>query len=312
MEDLLRIVADDYERAQKARIAKGEQIRAIAQGRDEREGGKYLERLGYLPVSRNGKEVETAADALLNAILKAETDEPMPYMASSYRLAHRAERLAFSAMKPALESHPAWEWMGAVRGVGPTLAAKLLARLDIDKARNGSSFHAYCGLATVPGQRWKCSACGWVGIFPATYAVTGKHKSCKTLAAKVSDHEDGVRAAQPKSAAGEKATYDRYAKKVCYLLGSQFLKAGEASFYATEYRRKRAFYDAERPGWEDGRKHYSALRAAEKLFLSHLYEAWCIAIGREPVAPYPEMMGHQDIISAAEVLDWEEAKKQAA
>lgn len=307
---ILRLLSDDYSAAQTRRVARGEQIRAIAQGRDQQQGGEYLKRLGYLPVVRGEKEVKTAADVLLAAILKKQTDEPNAYLATSYRRDWEAERAAFAEMEPALEQHPAWAWMGQVRGVGPTLGAKLLSRLDIDKADSASSFVLYCGLSTVPGQEWWCAKCGYVGIFPETYTVTGRHKGCKELAVRRRGSEAGIRAAMPKAERGEKRGYDAFAKKTLYLLATSWLKAGGKSFYNKVYRDKVAYYDRERPGWEKGRKHYSALRAAEKLFLNHLFEAWCLAIGREPKAPYAEqVLGHTGLVSPVEVLEWEERAK---
>jgi hypothetical protein len=307
--DLLRIIADDYDQSQRVRVGKGEQIRAIAQGRDQQDP-TYLASLGFYPVMKGDKEVASGADLLLKAILKGETDEPHHYLASAYRAAYASERAAFNTMGEALADHPAWSWMSQVRGVGPTLGAKLLSRLDLDRADNASSFWCYCGLATVPGQQWKCDSCGYVGIFPATHQVTGKHKGCKNLAHLTAGPDDGVRAAQPRAEKGQKRGYDAFAKKTMYLLASSWLKAGPASFYNHLYRTKVSFYERERPGWEKGRRHYSALRHAEKVFLSHLYEAWCEAVGRVPKPSYVEStMGHE-VVRASEVMEWEERMRK--
>lgn len=342
----LRILADDYEQAQRRRVARGEQIRAIVQGHDQQEGGVYLSGLGFLPVVRPPKtpddepvEVKSAADLLLEAIKRGDTDEPSSYLARTYRQDWERERLAFSEMGGVLESHPAWEWMRQIRGVGPTLGAKLLSRLDLDLANNSSSFMAYCGLGTVPGQRWECGECGWVGIFPKTHKVTGKHKgktkeegkTCKTLAVCTHVNPEGVhrndmsdedqspfegilfadiRAAQPRAEKGQKRSYDAFAKKTMYLLAVSFLKAGPRSYYGKVYREKRAFYETQRPGWDDARSHFAALRTAEKVFLSNLYEAWCKAEGRTPVDPYVKTeLGHE-VVTAEEVLEWEAAKRE--
>lgn len=310
--NLLRIIADDYDQAQRSRIAKGEQIRAIAQGRDQQSAGVYLSSLGFLPVVRGDKTVKTAADVLLESILKNKTDEPHIYLASSYRNSYTMERNSFDHMSEALEKHVAWvEWLQHVRGIGPTFGAKLLSRLDLDQANNGSSFWCYCGLSTVPGQRWQCSTCGYVGIHPATHNVTGKHKGCKSLATLTHTSSDGIRAAQPRSERGVKRTYDAFAKKTLFLIASGFLKSGKKSFYNKIYREKRAYYERERQGWEKGRIHLSALRTVQKLFLSHLYEAWCIAEGRKPVPSYAAaVLHHEGIVSAADVLQWEERAKE--
>ena len=314
--ELLRIIADDYDQAQRGRVAKGEQIRAIIQGRDQQEGGGYLKILGFedqLKKDDPEKVHKSAADFLLDAVLRDETNEPHPYLARAFRTSWDMERQAFKEMSVTLETHPVWPWMNAVRGVGPTIGAKLLARLDIDLAHNASSFWAYCGLTTVPGQRWECGTCGYVGIHPEDYEVTGKHKGCKALAEKTHGANDGIRAALPRAKKGEKRGYDAFAKKTCFLLASSWLKAGPKSFYNRVYREKVGYYERERAGWEKGRRHFSAMRVAEKLFLSHLYEAWCDAIGKEPGECYAQKyLMHDGIISANEVLEWEEAQKAAA
>ncbi len=183
---------------------------------------------------------------------------------------------------------------------------------------------------TVPGQRWQCGDCGYVGIYPATYNVTGVHAGCPHKATLTDVHPESgiplvpseglhppemsnIRAAQPKPPRGEKATYDAYAKKVMYLAATSWLKSGPKSFYQRVYRDKVAYYERERPGWSKGRRHYSALRVAEKLFLSHLYEAWSKAIGREPVECYASKhLNHDGISTPEEVLEWEARASQAA
>lgn len=44
------------------------------------------------------------------------------------------ERMLAREMARRVAEHPAWPWLERVRGVGPTLAARLLARLRIDRA----------------------------------------------------------------------------------------------------------------------------------------------------------------------------------
>ena len=52
--------------------------------------------------------------------------------------------------------------------------------------------------------------------------------------------------------------------------------------------------EVERPGWADGRKHLTALRAAEKLFLSHLWQVWRTALGLPVGEPYAHgELGHE-------------------
>lgn len=307
----LRFLADNYEQAQSLRVETGERIRAVVQGRDntfiaigdiiapEDEGDEHL----WL----DGEGVSRTADQVLTAIQNGHTPGPVPMLGRSHHRYWREERETYADMIRALHSHPAWSWLDRVRGIGPTLGCKLLARFDATKAQYASSFWAYAGLSTVPAEEYRCSTCSLVCAWPVGYNVTGKHKAlgstanCKGVLEKVRGPEDGVRASQPRSARGEKATYDAYAKKVMYLVATSFLKAGGP--YEEFYRRERAKAEVERPGWADGRKHYLALRKTQKLFLSHLWQVWREAIG----LPTPDTWamahgGHDSKIEPSEMV----------
>ena len=329
--EMLRIVADDYDQAQRVRVAKGEQIRSIVRGvdlavvgpqyadfRQRLRAAKVGDRvsLGTLsvrvkPSTANRHLTETQAlkhviDVLLKHIKQGDTDQPHPYLAWTYRASCDYEQRAFEEMMGLVTEHPVWPWMDAVNGIGPTLACKLLARFDIERASSASSFWCYAGLGTVPGRQYRCPECGRTDIYPETYDVSGKHKGCKGISVETAGPDDGVRAAQPRAERGEKRSYDAYAKKTLYLVAGQFIKLPGKSWYEDAYRRKRSYYERERPGWEKGRKHYAALRHIEKLFLSHLYEAWCEAVGKEAARPYAEVhLGHTDIVGPWDVVEWE-------
>lgn len=80
--------------------------------------------------------------------------------------------------------------------------------------------------------------------------------------------------AQPR-ARGERAAYDRTAKKTCYLIGVSLIRAADA--YADLYQSHRVRLGTERTGWTLGRVHLAALRRVEKAFLAALWTAWTTA-----------------------------------
>jgi hypothetical protein len=215
------------------------------------------------------------ADSVLTAIKQGKTEGPVPLLRRTYQRHWNEEQELTQAMKKCLESHPAWPWLSGVKGIGATLACKLVARLDATKADTPSSFWAYCGLATVPGVEFRCSLCGLRSTFPVGYRVSGSHlrlggrRPCLGTLEQFRGPEEGVRVAQPKPSRGQSSAHDQYAKKVCYLIATSLLKAGGP--YADYYRRERAKLEAERPGWAAGRRHMTALRKTEKLFLAHLW-----------------------------------------
>lgn len=289
----LRWIADAYEQAQRVRLETGERLRAILQGRDHREGGA---------------EPDTDAASALAAIRSGEADGPVPILGRTYRRHSEAERDLRRAMLTALSDHPAWPWMARVKGIGPTLGARLLARLDVTKAPSPSSFWSYCGLATVPGIEYRCSVCGLRSSFPTRYRVRGPHNDprtadrCRGQLEAMRGPDDGVRVAQPKPAAGERASYDQLAKKICYLIGVSFLRSGSA--YERYYRRERAKLQRERPGWSDGRIHFAALRKMEKLFLAHLWAVWREGAGLPATTPYAHaVLRHEDYLPPEAMME---------
>ncbi len=298
----LRWLADAYEQAQRVRLDTGERLRAILQGRDHRDA-----------------DVHPSADAasVLAAIRNGDADGPVPILGRTYRRHAEAERDLRRAMLSALSDHPAWPWMSRVKGIGPTLGARLLARLDVSKAPSPSSFWSYCGLATVPGIEYHCRVCGLRSSFPTRYRVRGPHNDPRTAqpctgqlqAARGPD--DGVRVAQPKPAAGERASYDQLAKKICYLIGVSFLRSGSA--YERYYRRERARLERERPGWSDGRIHFAALRKMEKLFLAHLWSVWREGVGLTITSPYAHaVLHHADFVPPEAMTEPEDDEGSAS
>ena len=293
----LRWIADAYEQAQRVRVETGERIRAILQGRDER--GDVV-------------GVTSSPADVLTAIRRGDIDGPVPLLGRTYRRHADEERELRRAMVTALTAHPAWPWLARVKGIGATLAAKLLARLDVTRAPSPSSFWSYCGLATVPGIEYRCQTCGLRASFPTRYRVKGTHMRPDTKSpctGSLDPHrgpETGVRVAQPRPAAGEKASYDQYAKKVCYLIGVSFLRSGSA--YERYYREQRARMERERPGWTSGRMHFAALRKTEKLFLAQLWAVWREAVGMPTTSPYAQgVLGRPDYIPPSSMVEDEDA-----
>ena len=288
----LRYLADAYEQSQRIRIQNGERLRAVLQGRDETWDVEFDENID--------------ADEVIKSIEKGDGIGPIPIIGMTYRRHWEMEREYFREMGIALNSHPVWPWLEQIKGMGPTLSCKILSRLDPEKADTVSSYWAYCGLATVPGVEYKCELCGIVGVWPESFKMTGKHKALgKTKQCKGSlvaiNVGNGTRAAQPKPGRGEKASYDQYAKKICYLIGMSFLKS--KGKYSEIYSKHRNRLDRERPGWPDGRKHYTALRIMEKLFLSHLWLKTREALDMPVTEPYANgMLGHNGYIDPQEMV----------
>ena len=271
----LRWIASSFESAQALRLKTGDQIREIALGRDGRP---------------NGERLVGNPEALLARIRSGGTLGPSADLGETYRRSWNDERHLLRLLSDEVARHPAWAWLGRVRGVGPSLTARLLARLDIERAPTPSSFWAYCGLATVAAELYQCSRCGYELSLPAGRHLREGHRVPNTglaCAGTLTLAADGVRrVAQPRPSRGESAAYDREAKKLCYLIGISFVRQGES--YRRYYTEQRSRLDASKPDWIPRRRHLTALRMTEKLFLAHLWLVWRERLGLPITAPYAD------------------------
>jgi len=315
----LRWLADNFEQTQRMRIETGERIRAVIQGRDE-----TFTPIGEVVVPDDDAEAfwitpdgeALEADEVFRRLNAGETFGPVPMLGRAYRRYWSEEQESESDMLRALHQHPAWEWLERIPGVGTRTAGKLLSRLDITKAPYASSFWKYCGWATVPGIRYRCPDCGRTRGYPVSYNVSGKHKTpdhkkCDGTLEAVAGPEDGVRVAQPKPPRGEKSSYDQYAKKICYQImvsilqqhGRSLANGGEGNFYGRFYYHERAKADAEKPGWDKGRKDWKAKRKTIKLLLSHLWQVWREALDMD--TPDPWAIAHDGHDAGQKIEPWE-------
>jgi hypothetical protein len=116
--ELLRALVDLRDRQiQKARIQFGNRINAIVEGSDPSDG-QQLEIL------------RAWADRFSD--LEGDLDKEIASMVSEY---------------------PIYDYITAVRGVGPMLAAKLIAMIDIERANTVSALWRYAGYAVIDGVR---------------------------------------------------------------------------------------------------------------------------------------------------------------
>lgn len=269
----LRLLYQLYEEAQRARIANGERLRAILQGRSF---------AGPRPVPRD-------VDALLKEAANGGSIGAPPLLERAYARAMDDEQNAAAALRDAIALHPVWEWLAGIKGVGQLLAARLLSRLDVSRADTPSAFWAYCGLATIPGAAWKCGACGLEVAYPLGYEPGGPHQKrmgtgeCSGLLEPAKTRK-AVRVAPRRTILGGRSGYDAKARECCYLIGVSMLRCG--SDYRVAYDAERARLARLRPGWTAKRCHLAALRKMEKSFLRDLWIAWRRAVDLPIVAPY--------------------------
>ena len=269
----LRLLYQLYEEAQRTRIAHGERLRAIFQGR-----------------SFAGAEAGKGdPDELLKEVSTGVSVGAPQLLERAYARAKDDELSAAAGLRDAISLHPVWPWLSTVKGIGHLLAARLLSRLDVERASTPSAFWAYCGLATIPGVAFKCATCGLDIAYPLGYEPNGPHQkrsgtgTC-TGALETVPGSGPIRVAPRRSALGGRAGYDARAREACYLVGISMLRCG--SEYRESYDAEREKLAAMRPGWTPKRCHLSAMRKMEKAFLRDLWIAWRRAVGLPMVGPY--------------------------
>jgi hypothetical protein len=259
---LLQLAASGYERAQRDRIRYGEQLRAILQRRDPRWDIEM------------GDDVD--ADELLREI-RGSGGGPVPILGRLYAAAWAQEREMGAQMDELITLHPAWPWLRDVRGVGGTLASRLLSRLDVTRAPSPASFWAYCGLGTVAAEELVCDRCGTHAfVAPGTrllkpHLAPASRERCAGVL-RMRGPASHVRVAQSRPRRGEVAPYDLDAKAVCYLIGVSFVRCGGP--YRDVYDERKAHLVAMHPAWPAKRVHLAAARATVKRFLADLWVAW--------------------------------------
>jgi hypothetical protein len=267
----LRRVAAAFESVQARRLHTGEEIRRLVSAR-----------------ATDRSRASGGVEVLLARIRAGRSVGPDAMLAARYREQWREERELLQRMSEQLALHPAWHWLGRVRGIGASLAARLLARLDVERAPSPSSFWSYCGLGTVTATMYHCAECGYELSLAAGrevragHHVPGTSTICRGLLAPVG--ESARRVAQPRPIRGSNPAYDREAKKLCYLVGTSLVRDGDA--YRDYYHAQRARLDATRADWIPRRRHLTALRMTEKLFLAHLWLVWRERLGLPITAPH--------------------------
>ena len=138
-----------FESAQAQRLRTGEQIRALVQSARLTEGGR--------PRARRERH-RSAARA---HSCRRSRRRPLATLGDTYRRQWNEERDLLRLLSERIARHPAWPWLERVRGIGPSLAARLLARLEIERAPTPSSFWSYCGLATCCRAGLSMLECGY-------------------------------------------------------------------------------------------------------------------------------------------------------
>lgn len=90
---------------------------------------------------------------------------------------------------------------------------------------------------------------------------------------------------------GQKLPYNAELKRICFLIGSSFLRAN--SPYRDLYDEAKAHYQRTKPDWTLKHRDMSARRKMTKTFLSHLWSVWRFQRGLPLRQPYAfQLLNH--------------------
>lgn len=196
-----------------------------------------------------------------------------------------------------LKNWPVWDlWLKHVKGIGPSLAGQMLAMLHTPTEEKGpSSWYKAAGLApeTRPDGQSR---------LPRPRKVT-----CPECAGEKFSSKDGQRACRECGAilpeGYGRLTYYPWLRRTLSNVAESFVRSG--GYYRAKYDQYKATLIEQHegdPNWPTGRIDRVARWKMIKLFLSHLWNKWCEAIGITPRPPYAlEKLGHHTFYPPPEV-----------
>ena len=208
-----------------------------------------------------------------------ESTEPHDVLSWFLGNAETLEGQIKKALEYYTDSHPVGMWLKGITGIGPIIAAGLLAHIDIHKAPTAGHIWSFAGLN--PNQKWeKGQKRPW-------------NARLKTLCWKIGESFVKV-SNNPKDIYG-KIYRQRKEKEI--VNNSRLAFKDQA---VEKLRTKKIGKDTEAYKWYSEGKlppahiNERAKRYAVKIFLSHLQEFWYKQeFGVDPPAPYPiAILGH--------------------
>jgi len=225
------------------------------------------------------------------------------------------------------DNHPIGQWLKSITGIGPVIAAGLLAHIDIAKAPTAGHIWSFAGLN--PKQRW-------LGSDKAKKLINDILEGSKEITEDILREIADAAGRNPESLKGlnkkdlisllAKRPWNASLKTLCWKIGESFVKVSNnpRDVYGHLYRQRKEMEESRNANKEyagqaarilkeknigkttEAYKWYSkgmlppahinqrAKRWAVKIFLSHLHEHWYRQeFKKEPPAPYPiAILGH--------------------
>lgn len=245
-------------------------LRLIASQMDEEQARFYVKRYYILQNDRirYNNQVRTLG-AKPNLLLSAFSE-----------VSTRQEKLLKNVLDDYTVDHPVGSWLRSIRGIGPVIAAGIIAHIDPERIHTAGSIWRFAGLDPTQPKMERGVKRSWNADLKKLVFLAGESF------VKTKGHEEGY--------------YGHlYEKKKEYYqqknLAGEFSQAAARILTEKKWDTKTVTYAALKSGkLSDGHIHAMARRFAVKIFLSHLFEVYCITVkGIKPPAPFAiAILGH--------------------
>ena len=254
----------------------------VALGRDLRKAAATLsdaEARFLVDAYYQMQEQRIRADNQIRSMTQADTGEPHQVLDWFAIQSESLENQVKGALDSYSKAHPVGPWLRGIKGIGPVIAAGLLAHIDINRAPTAGHIWRYAGLD--PTSRWeKGQKRPWNASLKVVCWKAGESF------VKVSGRDDAVYGhlyLQRKQQEVERNDAGQFAERAAEAL--------KAKKYGKDTEAYKAYATGKLP---PAHLHARAKRYAVKHFLADLHaEMHRRLLGREPPLPYPiAILGH--------------------
>lgn len=282
-----RFLVDSYYQMQRMRITISAQIRSIDQAPERELKEKFNNAVTAFAAAMGVKDKEARAilmengtyESIVASISAKEPHETLGFFLNNYEY---MEQDLKKALEQYVKAQPIGRWMTSIMGIGPVIAAGLIAYIDIRQAPTAGHIWSYAGLN--PDSIWEK---GQKRPFNA---------DLKKLCWKI-----GESFIKTQNRDGDIYGHIFAERKVLEI------ENNEAGLYADKAAEKLEKFDIQEPitlaiyqngKLPPGHIHARARRYAVKMFLSHLQQVWWeMETGEKPPKPFTiGILGHAHLI----------------
>lgn len=205
------------------------------------------------------------------------------------------EKLATEDIQKYVKDLVIVEYMCWVKGIGPILAAKVIAHIDIDEPDTVSAMWRYCGYSVVNSGEY---------VYPCGHEQPSNGNGpvdASTLCA-TCNARPVMQGKAERPTKGERLHYNARLKSACFLVAESLVRTG--SPYREIYDKAKEYYELNRPSWNKMHIHRASQRKMVKVWLAHLWLVWRTIEGLPADPAYPDAILNHSHIYPPEYFGW--------